>query len=222
MNRAIKFLLRLPYRLLLKTLPYIPYFRFIEKTRDTQTPITFPLWFWQKIMGFNKYAYWPVHMSSRVVSPKNVYCGIETCPGYMPGCYIQAIGKIYIGDYTQIGPKVGIISANHALTDNRKHTPTEVRIGPYCWIGMGAVVLPGVTLGEYTIVGANAVVTRSFPEGYCVIGGNPAKVIKTLNPAECVKHRSEIEYNGYIPAAQFEAYRQKNLTVEPYMTPVQA
>lgn len=219
MKKILKFIIRLPYRVLLKVLPYIPFFKFIHETKGNQSPNTFHLWFWQKLMGFNKYAYWPVHMTSRVVFPQNVYAGIGSCPGYMPGCYIQAIGKIYVGDYTLIAPRVGIISANHELGDSRKHTKTEVRIGRYCWIGMGAVILPNVTLGDHTIVGANAVVNKSFPQGYCVIAGNPAKVVKTLDPAECVKHRNEIEYNGYIPAAEFEAYREKHLKVGPFPLP---
>ena len=45
---------------------------------------------------------------------------------------------------------------------------------------MNAVILPGVELGEKTVVGAGAVVTKSFKEGHCVIGGNPAKLIKKL------------------------------------------
>jgi acetyltransferase-like isoleucine patch superfamily enzyme len=50
---------------------------------------------------------------------------------------------------------------------------------------MGAIVLPSVKLGDFTIVGAGAVVTKSFPEGYCVIAGNPARIIKQLNKTEC-------------------------------------
>lgn len=191
----------------------LPYFRFIKETQKTQTPITIQNWFIQKVLGFNRGAYWPVHFSSIVTGPKNIYAGIETSPGLMPGCYIQAIGKIYIGDYTQIASKVGIISANHDLYDNRKHLPSEVKIGKYCWIGMGAVILPGVVLGDYTIVGAGAIVTKSFPEGYCVIGGNPARLLKSLEREKCVFHKSEFEYNGYIPAKDFEEFRRKNLNI---------
>jgi acetyltransferase-like isoleucine patch superfamily enzyme len=50
---------------------------------------------------------------------------------------------------------------------------------------MGAVILPSVQLGDFTIVGAGAVVTKSFEEGYCVIAGNPARVIRQLNKEEC-------------------------------------
>jgi acetyltransferase-like isoleucine patch superfamily enzyme len=49
---------------------------------------------------------------------------------------------------------------------------------------MNAVILPGVTLGENTIVGAGAIVTKSFPEGWCVLAGNPARVIRKLDPAK--------------------------------------
>jgi len=190
--------------------------RIIRETRHTQTPITLKMWFRQKVLGKNRTAYWPVHSSSVVTGARNIYAGIETAPGYMPNCYIQGIGKIYIGDYTQIGPNVGIVSANHDLYDNRKHIPEEVRIGKYCWIGMGAIILPGVTLGDFTVVGAGSIVTSSFPEGHCVIGGNPAKLIRPLEPEKCVQHKSTYEYNGYIPAAEFDAFRKSHLTVESW------
>jgi acetyltransferase-like isoleucine patch superfamily enzyme len=144
---------------------------------------------------------------------QNILAGVETCPGYMPGCYIQAIGKIYIGDYTQISANVGLISANHDLFDSREHVIDAIKIGRYCWIGMGAVILPGVTLGDHTVVGANAVVTKSFTDGYCVIAGNPAKLIKNLNRDRCVSYRSKNEYHGYIPKSKFEDFRNAKLTV---------
>jgi acetyltransferase-like isoleucine patch superfamily enzyme len=188
-------------------------FRLLRETRGTQTQITLAFWCNQVIRGHCRYAYWPVHKSSLVGNPRNIYCGIETSPGYSPGNYIQAIGKIYIGDYTQIAPNVGIISANHDLYDNRKHIISVVKIGKYCWIGMGAVILPGVELGDFTIVGAGAVVTKSFPEGFCVIAGNPAAIIRSLEQDKCVRHRSHHEYNGYIPSTEFETFRQKYLNV---------
>src|SRR5690606_11364857 len=149
-------------------------------------------------------AYWPVHHTSRVGNPKNILCGIESCPGYSPGNYIQAIGKVYIGDYTRIGPNVGIISANHDVYQNNKHDPSFVRVGSYCWIGMGAIILPSVELGDFTIVGAGAVVTKSFSEGYCVIAGNPARIVKTLDKDRCTRYRNKYEYHGYILAADFD------------------
>ena len=132
----------------------------------------------------------------------------------MPGCYIQGEGKIYIGDYTQIGPNVGIIAANHNLYDNRKHERNNaVYIGKYSWIGMNSIILPGVELGDFTIVGAGSVVTKSFKKGSCVIGGNPAKIIRELDKEKFVIHKSKFEYNGYIKANRFDAYRKKHLRV---------
>jgi acetyltransferase-like isoleucine patch superfamily enzyme len=203
----------LPFRLLEKICLLFPYFSFISETRKTQTPITFKLWWDQKILGYNRYCYWPVNRTSVVVGAQNIFAGIETSPGYMPGCYIQGIGKIYIGDYTQIASQVGIISANHDLYDNRAHIVKDVVLGRYCWIGMGSIILPGVRLGDNTIVAAGSVVTKSFPQGYCVIGGNPAKIIKELDKEKCIKHKSDKEYNGYIPASKFDSFRKKYLTV---------
>jgi acetyltransferase-like isoleucine patch superfamily enzyme len=171
------------------------------------------MWFLQKVLGFNKNAYWPVHHSSKINQYKNISIGVETSPGYEPGCYVQGIGKVYIGDYTQIAQNVGIISSNHDFYQNEHHIPEEVVIGKYCWLGMNSVILPGVKLGNFTIVGAGAVVTKSFPEGYYVIGGNPAKVIKYLDKDKCVEYKSEYEYCGYIRKDKFENFRKRNLWV---------
>lgn len=188
--------------------------KIITETHGTQTPIRLRYIFWQKILGVNRDVYWPVHFTSIVSNPKNVYCGIETCPGYMPGCYIQAHGKIIIGDYTQLSANIGIITSNHDPRSNIEHLPPkDVIIGKYCWIGMNSTILPGVELGDFTTVGAGAVVTKSFLEGHCVIAGNPAKVIRKLSPEECISFASKKEYNGYIPCAQFQSFRKRNLDV---------
>lgn len=204
---------RAPKRTLELVCTRLPGFRFIRETRDTQTPITFDMWFRQEIQGINQGPYWPVHPSSVIVDWRNVLAGVETSPGYMPGCYVQAIGRIEIGDYTQIGPSVGLISANHAKHDLRVHEPASIVIGRYCWLGKGAVVLPGVVLGDFTIVGAGAVVTRSFPDGYCVVAGNPARELRKLDRAQCIEHRSPHEYCGFVRKSDFEAFRKKNLRV---------
>lgn len=199
--------LRIPELLLIK----LPYFKFVKQTLDYQCPNTFNIWFIQKILniGSNKNAYWPVHYTSKIVNPRNILIGIDTCPGLMKNCYIQGIGKIYIGDYSQIASNVTIISANHDLYDSRKHIPNIVRIGKYCWIGAGAIILPGVELGDFTIVGAGSIVTKSFAEGYCVIAGNPAKKIKELDKAYCVPFQNKHLFIGYIPLNKFNADPKK-------------
>lgn len=177
---------------------YIPILRDVVRTSGTTAPITLRGLFVQKILGFNRVAYWPMHPTSRVINAKSVRMGVGTAPGDSRGCYIQAINGIEIGDYTLMAPNVGLISANHDPYGNNEHISDEpIRIGRYCWIGMNAVILPGVTLGDHTVVGAGAVVARSFPDGYCVLGGVPARLIKKLDPARIREHRNQYEYVGY-------------------------
>lgn len=125
---------------------------------------------------------WPVSSDIRIVRPENVSFHPEDLNNFQTfGNYYQAIGKICIGKGTYIAPNVGIITANHSLEDISKQAESKpVILGERCWIGMNSVILPGVTLGDNTVVGAGSVVTKSFPEGNCVIAGNPAKIIKAL------------------------------------------
>jgi acetyltransferase-like isoleucine patch superfamily enzyme len=182
---------------------------------DYQNTINFEFWFKQKVLNFggNKNAYWPVHWTSQVYDVENILIGIDAYPGIMKGCYIQGKGGITIGDYTQVAPNVVIVSANHDLYDSRKHLKKPVKIGKYCWIGAGAKIMPGVELGDWTIVGAGAVVTKSFPDGYCVLGGVPAKVVKVLEKEKCIPFTNKIPYIGYIRYDKFQQYRKKYLKV---------
>lgn len=203
------------YQQFIKRWHYLKYFtreffllpKLIRETEKTQTPITFKMWFMQRIIGINRKAYWPTHFTSNIGGIENILAGIDTSPGYSPGCYIQGVGKICIGDYTQIGPNVGIISANHQTNDTRKHTIGSVIIGKYCWIGMNSIILPNVELGDFITVGAGSVVTKSFKDGYCVIAGNPAKMIKKLDRAECIPYHNKYPYHGYISACNFREYQ---------------
>ena len=205
MVKKLAFYIRRPLYILEVLLSQLPYFRFVKVSRQYQCPVTVRQWISQKFFnrGGNKHAYWPVHFTSRIVNPSNIKAGVDTCPGYMPGCYIQGIGKITIGDYTQIGPQVVIVSANHLLTDTRVHIPGEVKIGKYGWLGAGCKVMPNVELGDFVIVAAGAVVTKSFPAGYCVIGGNPARVLKELDPQACVKYEYEQKVYGFLSEKRF-------------------
>jgi serine acetyltransferase len=142
--------------------------------------------FFRKILRRNSKVTWAIHHTSTIFSPEKIERGKDVYPGDSPGNFIDGYNGIIIGDFTNIGPNVGLISANHDLLDNKvmlKASP--IRIGKCCWIGMNVVVLPEIVLGDFTIVGANSVVTKSFSEGYCVIAGNPAKVIKQLDKASC-------------------------------------
>ena len=100
-----------------------------------------------------------------------------------PGCFFQNNeATITIGKDVHIAANVGIITQNHNPENPNEHLPAKpVSIGDNCWIGMNAVVLPGVQLGPYTTVGAGSVVTHSFEEGHCIIAGNPARIIKKFD-----------------------------------------
>lgn len=64
---------------------------------------------------------------------------------------------------------------------------------------MNGVIMSGVHLGLCSVVGAGNIVTKNFPNGYCVIGGNPAKLIKALDKEKFVPTKYEEEYYGFVP-----------------------
>lgn len=139
---------------------------------------------WAKnILRLSRAHPWPTGMTCNLSNAKNITFHPDDLNNFQsPGIYIQNFkGKIHIGRGSYIGPNVGLITANHLLDDLDKHGEgRDIFIGDRCWLGMNAVVLPGVKLGPQTIVAAGAVVTRSFPQGRILIGGVPAKVIKSL------------------------------------------
>lgn len=126
---------------------------------------------------------WPAVFSCYVSNPKNIFFHPDDLNNFQsPGTYFQNFsGCIYIGRGSYIAPNVGIITTNHNVDNLDTHdNGKDVVIGNRCWIGMNAVILPGVVLGDRTIVAAGAVVSKSFPEGHVVIGGVPAKVLRNL------------------------------------------
>lgn len=110
----------------------------------------------------------------------NVYLG--------PGCMILASETtVHIGDKVMFGPNVMLIGGDHNASEvgvemfdvkeKRASDDQPIRIERDVWIGAGAVVLKGVTIGTGSIVAAGSVVTKSIPE-YSIAGGVPAKVLK--------------------------------------------
>ncbi len=154
-------------------------------------------WAWrslwtQKFLGVNRHLPWPASPSIRVGKAAHIEFDISDLANFQGiGNYFQCHrGRIRMGKGCYIAPGVGIITENHDPADPDKHLPAQdVILGPKCWIGMNAVVLPGVILGENTVVGAGAVVTKSFPEGGQILVGVPAKPIQ----------RSETEHTANVP-----------------------
>ena len=125
----------------------------------------------------------PTALTCVISNAQNIHFHPEDINNFQsPGTYFQNFdAHIYIGKGSYIAPNVGIITANHELSNLDVHlNGKDVVIGEKCWIGMNSVVLPGVILGSGTIVAAGAVVTKSFPQGNVVLGGVPAKVLKSI------------------------------------------
>ena len=92
-------------------------------------------------------------------------------------------GGIEIQDGVLIAPRVCIATVNHDVNNrHRFFTYHKVTIKKNAWIGANATICPGVTVGENSVVAAGAVVTRDVPDNV-IVGGNPAKIIRHLDPS---------------------------------------
>ena len=112
-----------------------------------------------------------------VVRPKNVKIGKNVT--VMNGVLMMSAGGITIEDNVLIAANVQLISNNHDPYDRYVITCKPILIKEGAWIGAGATLLPGVTIGKNAIVGANSLVSKDVPD-YGVSVGSPAKVIKYL------------------------------------------
>ena len=97
----------------------------------------------------------------------------------MYNCLMMAAGGITIDDDVRVAANVQLISNNHDLHDRDILTCKPVHLKQNCWIGAGATILPGVTIGRNAVVGAGSVVTKDVADND-VVAGNPAKVIKHI------------------------------------------
>lgn len=99
-------------------------------------------------------------------------------------CIILDVVQVTIGDLTQIGTGVQILTPDHPRDPAQRRSGLEfgrpIHIGSNVWIGGGALIMPGVTIGDDAIIGAGSVVTRNIPAGATAFG-NPARV-KTASP----------------------------------------
>jgi len=96
----------------------------------------------------------------------------------------SASGGIELEEGVMLAPAVRIATINHDMNERHtKYTYGKVLIKKNAWIGMGATICPGVTVGEYAVVAAGAVVTKDVPD-FAVVGGVPAKVIRYQDPTE--------------------------------------
>jgi acetyltransferase-like isoleucine patch superfamily enzyme len=117
---------------------------------------------------------------------KNVFINFD--------CTFLALGGITIEDDVLIGPKVSLITENHPLEPEYRKglVGKSIHIKKNAWIGANATILPGVTIGKNAVVAAGAVVSKDVPDNM-VVGGIPAKIIKTIP----LKNESKICNKSY-------------------------
>ena len=90
---------------------------------------------------------------------------------------------IYVGDNTMFGPNVVVATAGHPLLPELREQGFQynapVHIGRNCWIGAGAILLPGVTVGDNAVIGAGSIVTKDVPASVLAVG-NPCRVLREI------------------------------------------
>jgi maltose O-acetyltransferase len=98
-------------------------------------------------------------------------------------CVVLDVCAVEIGEETQFGPAVQIYTATHPLDAalrRRLEFARPIKIGSDVWVGGGAIVCPGVTIGSRSVIGAGSVVTRDIPEGVLAVG-NPCRVLRPVD-----------------------------------------
>ncbi|TDS07554.1 DapH/DapD/GlmU-related protein [Sphingobacterium paludis] len=117
----------------------------------------------------------PLHINygKHTTIGKNVFINFD--------CVFLDLGGITIEDSVLIAPKVSLLSEGHPLTPGRRATLTagHIHIKKNAWIGAGATILQGVTIGENAIVAAGAIVSKDVPDNM-IVGGIPAKIMKSI------------------------------------------
>ncbi len=91
---------------------------------------------------------------------------------------------IYVGDYTMFGPNVTVATAGHPILPELRRQGYQynapIRIGANCWIGAGALIMPGITIGDNVVIGAGSVVTKDIPSDVVAVGV-PCRVLREIN-----------------------------------------
>ena len=112
--------------------------------------------------------------------PQNIECGSNVTIN--PQCYFAAKGGIFLGDNVTLSAGAKILSSSLKVENGviqKRHIHKPVILKNNVWLGAGAMICPGVTVGENTIIAAGAVVTKDIPSNQ-VAAGVPAKVIRQI------------------------------------------
>jgi UDP-3-O-[3-hydroxymyristoyl] glucosamine N-acyltransferase len=161
------------------------YFKMIKREYYKDIPLGLLVlnWLVQRIFRINSSVPFSVNYTSRVSGFEfmKVADSSKLSITVSGGAYIVASkgGVLEIGENVIFAHNVCIQTINHGLINRKEFERKNIKIGNNCWLGNSVTILAGVELGNNVTVGANSVVTKSFPSGV-VIGGAPAKVIKTI------------------------------------------
>ena len=138
---------------------------------------------------------------SSIVSPLQVVCADQVKIGknvfINSNSLLMGRGGITIEDDVLIAANVSLISNNHDMYQRQVLLCKPVTVRQGAWIGAGATILPGVTVGRFAVIGAASVVTHDVPD-YTVVVGNPAKIVRMLDPKEFKNEKSEMENHDNI------------------------
>jgi maltose O-acetyltransferase len=97
-------------------------------------------------------------------------------------CVVLDVCRVTVGSHTQFGPAVQIYTATHPMNAElrrKQEYAKPIEIGSDVWVGGGAIILPGVTIGSRAVIGAGSVVTRDVPESVFA-AGNPCRIIREI------------------------------------------
>jgi acetyltransferase-like isoleucine patch superfamily enzyme len=126
-------------------------------------------------------------------------------------CTISAYQSVSIGEQCILADRVMLIDFDHNVAEVERPIRAQgiykrdVRVGNNVWIGYGAQILRGVTVGDNAIVGASAVVTRDVPAN-AVVGGSPARVIRMRETPETLRWPEPVEPYAGTQAERWSAY----------------
>ena len=101
-------------------------------------------------------------------------------------CVVLDVAEVSIGDFSLFGPGVQIYTASHPMNPQVRRNlelARPIRVGSDVWVGGGAILCPGVTIGSRSVIGAGSVVTRDIPEGVVAVG-NPCRVLRVIDDEE--------------------------------------
>ena len=167
------------------------FFELSERARKITAKLNFKYHKQEKIRNiFSKLINKPIDKSFMMFPPFYTDCGINITVGknvfINACCNFQDQGGIEIADYVLIGHNVVIATLNHDFNPKKRASmfSKKVVIKSNVWIGSNSTILPGVIINEGAIIAAGSIVTKEVPKN-AVVAGNPAKIIKYIDTANC-------------------------------------